>query len=412
MAYETENTLEKRVARVKAAVNHKEGDRVPFTPKVNLIYGQFGNCNPYEALMDLRNLKEGARNFLTRYEVDLFWTPGDYPSNVMEVLGTTAIHWPGATWDLERTRSYQVCDNTYLKEDEWEEFLFDPSHFFMTKVWPRRHAKLSGLAKMSFQNVVEFGHYASMAQFADPEVRNTLITLMAAGDEAVKYIQAQAELGQVALETQTPLGVVIGTGAPYDFLADNLRGYLNLPMDLFEEPEKVKAGIDVMTKFALDVVDQAAAMKLDYLFMPLHGGTDDFMDEDTYKEFYLPSLRKVLEHELELGITPFMFFEGKYNTRLEILRDEFPAGCIGMFEQVDIAKAKKILQGHMCITGNIPGASLAYGKPEDIVEMTKKMLDDCAPGGGFMMDCSIVMDHCNEACFDAWYETTMKYGNY
>ena len=47
-----------------------------------------------------------------------------------------------------------------------------------------------------------------------------------------------------------------------------------------------------------------------------------------------------------------------------------------------------------------------------MVEETKRMLDVCAPGGGFIMDCSIVMDHYNERNFDAWYETTLKYGNY
>ena len=412
MAYETENTMEKRVARVRAAVDHQEGDRVPFAPKVNLVYAQAGGASDYEALIDFRNMKEGVRKFLSRYESDLFWTPADYPAHVMEVLGTTAIHWPGETWGIDRDKSFQICDAQYLHDDEWDEFLNNPSHFFMTKVWPRRHAKLKGLEKMSFENVVEFGHYASMAQFADPEVREALITLMAAGEQSAKWGQALGELNEVALEMQCPLGCVLGSRAPYDMLAEKLRGYLELPMDLEEIPDKVLAGIEVMKRFSLATVDQAKAMGLDYFFMPLHGGTDDFMDNETYCKFYLPSLREVIEHELELGLTPYIFFEGKYNTRLELLRDEFPKGIIGMFEQVDIAKAKKILEGHMCVCGNIAGSKLAYGKPEDIVEDTKKMLDECAPGGGFIMDCSIVMDHYNEANFDAWYETTLKYGNY
>ena len=33
-------------------------------------------------------------------------------------------------------------------------------------------------------------------------------------------------------------------------------------------------------------------------------------------------------------------------------------------------------------------------------------------GGGFVMDCSIVCDHCKEENFDAWYETTLEYGKY
>ena len=40
------------------------------------------------------------------------------------------------------------------------------------------------------------------------------------------------------------------------------------------------------------------------------------------------------------------------------------------------------------------------------------MLDACAPGGGFIMDCSIVLDNAKKENLDAWYETTMEYGKY
>ena len=63
-----------------------------------------------------------------------------------------------------------------------------------------------------------------------------------------------------------------------------------------------------------------------YCFMPLHGGTDDFLSPEHWERFYAPSLRKVIERELELGLIPYIFFEGKYNNRLEMIRDLLPAG--------------------------------------------------------------------------------------
>ena len=413
MAYTTENTYEKRLARMEAAMALKEGDRVPIAPKVGIPYAQAAGITPYEALIDFRNMKEGVENFLSRYETDLYWAPAAYPINVMEVLGTTAVRWPGATWGIDRSKSFQVCDATYMEDDEYDEFIRNPGHFCMTKVWPRKHKKLKGLSKVSFNNVVEFGHFASMAAFADPEVREALQTLMAAGDQAVQWNQAQALLNETALAMQTPLGCIIGQNAPYDMLADNVRGYLNVPMDILEIPEKVKAAVEVMADMAVQNVEQIAAMGLKYCFMPLHGGTDDFMSDETYREFYLPTLRRVIDREIELGLTPYIFFEGKYQNRLELLRDELPKGKIlGMFEQVNIADAKRILGDHMCICGNLPGALLAYGKPEEIVDETKKMLDICAPGGGFVIDCSIVIDHYKEENMDAWFQTTMEYGKY
>lgn len=411
--YITENTLDKREARVSAAINLTEGDRVPFAPKVNLVYAQDAGITKGEALFDFRTMCPGVERFLQKYEPDLFWAPADYSSSVMEVLGTTAIRWPGATWNLDRNSSFQIVDKSYMDIDEYDEMIKNPAHFFMTKVWARKHSRLKGLEKLNFNAVIEFGHYASMAAFSDPEVKEALMALMFAGEKVAANNAALARINEIAIENHTPLCCIIGNSAPYDMLADNIRGYMNVPMDILEEPKKVLAAIDVMTDMAIENIKNAAAMGLKYMFMPLHGGTDDFMSNDTYLEFYWPSLKTVIDKTIELGMTPYIFFEGKYNTRLEILRDHLPKGkCIGMFEQVDIAHAKSVLKDTMCICGNLPGASLIYGKPEEIRESTKRMLDACAPGGGFIMDTSIVLDDYKPENMDAFYETTMKYGKY
>ena len=408
-----ENNLQARQARVDAAVALKEGDRVPFAPKFGYgAYVQAAGISMYEGLMDLRNKKPGVEKILSQDDIDLYWGPAAYPSNVLEVLDSVAINWPSPDGRLSRNSGYQINDITYMDIDDYDEFLKDPSNFFMTKVYPRRHKKLKGLAKMSFQDVVEFGHYASMTAFADPEVREALITLMSAGEQAQKWVAAQGELAQKALELQTPLGCTLGQNAPYDMLADNLRGYINVPMDLFEVPDKVLAAIDFFTDLAVKNVRGLKEQGVHYVFMPLHGGTDIMMSNEDYEKFYWPSLYRVMEEIINQGMVPYVFLEGPYNTRLEILKQVPKGKVIYMFEQVDIAKAKKILGDTACICGNLPSADLIYGKKEDIIENTKRMLDVCAPGGGFMMDCSIVIDHYDEEKFSAWYETTLEYGKY
>lgn len=413
MAYQTENTIDKRVTRVRKAINLEEGDRVPFAPKIGMAYGPLGGASSYEALIDQRNMLPGVERLLTACELDLFWAPAGYPINMLEVLGTTAIKWPGATCGLPLTSGFQVADKTYVEEEEYDELINNPAHFFMTKVFPRRHSKLAGLAKASFNNVIEFGHYTGMACFADPDVRSALLTLMQAGDEAVKYLNAFQQINDLATQLQTPLGSIIGQNAPYDMLADGLRGYLNVPMDLLEIPEKVEAAIEVMERFAMEGVDNIKAMGLDYVFMPLHGGTDDFMSNDTYLKYYWPSLGRVIDRIIECGMTPFIFFEGKYNTRLELLAEVLPPKkCICLFEQVDMTRVKQTVGKIACINGNLPGAMLAFGSKQDVIDETKRLLDECAPGGGFIMDCSIVMDDFKMENMEAMYQTTLEYGKY
>ena len=412
MAYTTENTLEKRLARVDAAVALGEGDRVPVAPAVAMAYAEAAGVNRYDALNDPRNLKSGVEQVLKRYEPDIFWGSAGYPIPVMETLGTTAIQWPGATCGLGLDRGFQIVDECYMEEEEYDEFLRNPAHFFMTKVFPRKHKKLAGLAKLSFNNVVEFGHFASMQAFADPEARQALMSLMFAGEQAAQWQAAGRELQALALSLQTPLGGVVGQNAPYDMLADNVRGFLNVPMDVIEMPDKVLAAIDVMTEFALENVRAFKTVGSKYCFMPLHGGTDDFMSNETYARFYWPSLRRVIGEIIDCGMIPYIFFEGKYNSRLEILRDVPRGKCIYMFEQVDLKRAKQVLGDTVCITGNLPTSLLAFGKAQEVADETKRLLDDCAPGGGFIMDCSIVLDHYNQENLDAWAQTTREYGRY
>lgn len=408
-----ENNLQARKDRVNAAVNLTEGDRVPFAPKLGYgTYVQTSGISMYEGLMDLRNMKAGVIKMLTRYDMDLYWGPAVYPANVLETLDSVAVNWPGPRGRLDRNAGYQINDITYMDIDEYDEFLHDPSKFFMTKVFPRKHKKLKGLSKVSFQDIVEFGHYASMTAFADPEVKEAFFTLMNAGEQACKWAGAQGELAALALELQTPLGCTLGLNAPYDMLADNLRGYINVPMDIFEEPEKVLAAVDFFTTIALKSVSNLKAQGVQYVFMPLHGGTDIMMSNADYEKFYWPSLYRVIQEIINQGMIPYVFCEGPYNTRLEILKQVPKGKCIFMFEEVDIANAKRILGDTACICGNIPTADLIYGKKEKVIEKTKQMLDICAPGGGFIMDASIVIDQYNEENFDAWYETTMKYGVY
>ena len=410
MALTTENNLEQRIARVDAAVALREGDRVPMAPKIGMAYAQTAGIDRYEALNDPRLLRPGVEKFLRTYPCDLFWAGSGYPIPMMETLGTTAIRWPGATCGVPLNQGFQIVDGTYMEEDEYDEFLRDPSHFCMTKVFPRKHKKLAGLAKLNFHEVVEFGHYASMAAFADPEVRQALLTLMFAGEQAVEWQRNSALLRETALACQTPLGALAGQNAPYDMLADNIRGFLNVPMDLYTIPEKVTAAIGIMTEYALQNVRRLKDTGSRYCFMPLHGGTDDFMSLEYYRTFYWPSLRRVIEEIINCGMIPYVFCEGRYDTRLEVLR-EVPRGkVIYMFEQVDIARAKAVLGDTACICGNLPTSLLLYGKPHEVVDETRRLLDECAPGGGFLMDCSIVLDHYKEENLEAWFDTTLQYG--
>ena len=73
-------------------------------------------------------------------------------------------------------------------------------------------------------------------------------------------------------------------------------------------------------------------------------------------------------------------------------------------------KAKKALGGHSCVMGNVPAFLLSYGKPEEVTDYCKWLIDTCAPGGGFIMDTATMVDDAKPECIEAMFEATYKYG--
>ena len=59
--------------------------------------------------------------------------------------------------------------------------------------------------------------------------------------------------------------------------------------------------------------------------MALHRGADGFMSLNQFETFYWPGLKKIILALIDAGLTPFVFFEGDFTSRLEYLT-ELPKG--------------------------------------------------------------------------------------
>ena len=109
-------------------------------------------------------------------------------------------------------------------------------------------------------------------------------------------------------------------------------------------------------------------------------------------------------------MVPYIYTEGKYDSRLECLK-EVPAGkVVYHFEEVDMAQAKKILGDTACISGGFPVYLLDYGTKEQVVNEAKRLIDTCAVGGGFIFETSCGMDLAKRENVEALMDTVRNYG--
>ncbi len=401
-----------RTERIEAAISLREADRVPFAPKLGTFVAESYGLNNYDFMKDVRNLAPCMKKFLSEFSPDLVWPIATYPLDACEILQTEYLRYPGIRHNLPLTSPFQVVDGTYMEDDEFDEFLQDPTYFLISKVFPRKNKSMAAISKIYPREIYDQTIMAELGAFGDPDVQDALRKLMLVGDIAVKRRSEMKFISDMVGDMGFPMrgGAIL---TPFDVYADSLRGFVQSLMDVIEYPDETLAVVERIDAMNTDrAVANAKARGDKSIFIPLHAGGDDFMSPDNYARFYWPWLKKLITKLVNAGITPMVFCEGKYNTKLEFLTDVPKGKVVYMFEQIDLKRAKGILGGTACICGNFPSTLLTMGSKQQIIDETKRILDIGAPGGGFIMDCSIILDTANLENFKVWQEATFEYGKY
>ena len=402
-----------REKRINDAIAMKEPDRVPIAPKMGMYYGQAYHVSFYDVMMDTRNIIPAVESFLRDFQPDAVWSPFVYSIPALEALGTQFMRWPGPTHNLPLDTQFQILDGCYVQDDELAEFAADPSHFILTKVLPRKHENLKGLAKLDFRNAIEFGQFTCFVPFTDPEVKAAVDAMTKCGEAMLQWLQNAAVISQFIIDRGFPLGPGVAQTCAYDMFGDNYRGLLQIAMDVVERPDELEVVLDKMLDISIAcTIASAKASGAQAVMIPLHGGVDEFISPANYRRFYWKGLNALMTALSDNGILPYVFCEGNYNTRLETLAEFTGEKAVFLFEKVDMRKVKSILGKKFCICGNVPATLLAFGKPEQVTEEVKKLLDICAPGGGFIMDTSIEITSAQPRNVEALFEATLKYGKY
>jgi uroporphyrinogen-III decarboxylase len=83
-----------------------------------------------------------------------------------------------------------------------------------------------------------------------------------------------------------------------------------------------------------------------------------------------------------------------------------------MFDHTDMAKAKAALGDTVCIMGNMPSTLLNLGKPEEVKEYAKKLIDVAGKGGGFVLSNGAFFDHAKPENLKATVEAAKEHGVY
>ncbi|HQE06368.1 MAG TPA: uroporphyrinogen decarboxylase family protein [Tepidanaerobacteraceae bacterium] len=379
MAKTAQELAKERLARIEAAINFEEPDRVPVWGFGGDIVPAYSGYTNYDMCYDEEKTLKASEKFMRDFPFDssmagitgldgrvfcMAFAEYDDLSPLMtfitgpihDILGDKYTRFPGR--EIDKTAPAQFIGGTFMEPDEYDQLIEDPVKFIAETVLPRACRNLE-------------------------TPRQAMATWVRLGMEIARSGAFMAEFGKMNAELGYP-PFPMGWGyAPLDIIGDFLRGVSNVVLDIRRYPDKVKKATEAITEWMIKYALAYTKMGTKYAMFPLH--LNEYLSPKLYNEFYWPYLKKVILALHEVGVKSIVFFEGRHDAHLETIL-ELPKGWgIAYFEKTDVVKAKELLKGHTCVMGGIPITLIASGTPEEIDKYVKDLLEKVKPGGGFIL---------------------------
>ncbi len=411
---EAEKAYIVRRKRLVDAYQIKEPDRVPVQMPFGTMPARFAGITLQTAMYDYDELRRAWGQFLRDFEMDTYSGPGMVlPGRVYDIMDYRLYKWPGHGIPSDST-GLQFVEGEYMRADEYDDLLRDPSDFWMRVYLPRIMGALEPFRKLRpHTSMIEIAT-GYLSPFARPDVQASLQSLIDAGKELSKWQAVVARCNREAQEVGVPPPIGGGSArAPFDTLGDTMRGTQGIMMDMFRQPDKLHRAMDVIADITINnAIEDANSTRGLIIGFPLHKGADGFMSAKQFETFYWPSLRKVILALINEGLIVSLFAEGSYLTRLETV-NEFPKGTVTWrFDKTDMAEAKKVLGKNCCISGNVPTSLLSTGTKQAVKDYCRRLIETCAPGGGYILSAGASVEKAPPENLNAMMEAAIEYGTY
>jgi uroporphyrinogen-III decarboxylase len=286
-------------------------------------------------------------------------------------------------------------EDAWMRADEYDALIPDPTGYLFNVWLPRVSADVGPMGQpVSMRNNLSFlkGGMAMLQYFTG------------FGDQTALL---RSESGTVSAIS----GIL---KAPLDILADKLRGYKGLCMDMFRQTDKVQAACEALAPHLLEVAASGADPdKSVPIGLWLHRGCVPFLSPPQFEKFYWPTLKWIIERLWARGHQTLFYAEGDWTANLKYFAELPDRSIVFHVDRSDIFEVHRTLGHKFCVSGGVPNDLLAFGSPEDVRGCCKKIIDGVARDGGYIMDASAIMqDDTKVENLRAMTDFTREYGVY
>ena len=403
-----------REQRVTDAIQLKKPDRIPVMLELSYFPAKYTGITCEAAYFDYDAWLQAYCQTVRDLAPDMVQIASFFPGRFYEILESRQIKLPGQ--GVDSCHSQQFVEGEFLKADEYDALMEDRTDFLLRRYLPRIFGALEPLAKLPpvYQTAFSYQETANFAEsLSSPDIQHALEKLLEAGKEIAKWRPRMKAFGEEIEKLGFPLYGTSGEHVPFDHLSYHVRGMRGIFLDMYRQPGKLLEAMDwMMPRQVEKALTKSRAGGRKRIYFALHRGADGFMSAKQFEVFYWPYVKQMVQALIDEGFTPCLFLEGDYTSRLEYFL-ELPKGKIlARFDSSDINRVKKVLQGHLCIMGNVPVSLMQTGTPGDVEDYCKRLIDLLGAGGGFIMAPRSAPDDVRPENLKAMVEVTERYGVY
>ncbi len=372
----SEALYQQRLHRYVTAMRNGRPDAVPIRPFAAEFAAKVAGMNGQEVTQDYELAFEAVRCCAEQFDWDAMVPNMVYVWGVIpQLLGSRYYAIPGV--GLDPGTGFQYLEpgegEAWMPAEDYDALIADPTAYLLERWMPRTNRDL-----------------------AAPGEANTTgnnLAWLRGGMAVMDYFGAMGRaVARMRDECAMPSAIAGILKSPFDILADKFRGYIGLTMDLFERPDKVHAAAEAMMPHMYQIARSTAdPERVLPVTIWMHRGCVPFITPEQFDRFHWPVLRPIIEALWADGIQTLFYAEGVWHHHWDAFL-ELPEGSIIVHcDRDDVFAAKRKLGHKFAVSGGIPNTLLSFGQPDEVRAFCRRLLDEVAVDGGYIMDAGAIM---------------------
>jgi uroporphyrinogen-III decarboxylase len=373
---DTSQLYRERQRRYLTALRNEKPDKIPIRPFVAEFTGKYAGMTSQQVAHDYNLAFEAAVKCAKDFDWDAVVANMVYVwTGLAQAAGLRYYGIPGI--GIPHTTGFNYIepseDQAFMREDEYDALIDDPTGFLYNVWLPRVSTEVAAIGQPA-------------------TYRNNLALVKSSMAMLMYFYAFGPQIQRLRDECGTVSAIAGIFKAPFDILADKLRGYVGLTMDMATQPDKVLKACEALMPHLVNVGltsgDPAKQVPIGFW---MHRGCVPFINPKQFQSHYWPTLKPCIEEFWKHGLQTMFYAEGKWDHHLDDFATLPERSILFHVDRGDIFLAHKKLHHKFALSGGIPNVLLSYGKPEEVREYCRKVIDGVARDGGYIMDASAIM---------------------